>query len=117
MPTLLLGITNRSGDDIAVGPPTALDGDELMAVAPDPVVSGTTSAGMIAELPGQDEVAVTYSAQVLVNPPVTLTIDIWIRRHTFEKLIVGSSDPVGFPIEGKYTKEGPDAFAAVLTVG
>jgi hypothetical protein len=36
----------------------------------------------------------------------------------FQKFFVASSDPVNFPIQGVYSTDGgPDAFAAVVTVG
>lgn len=117
MPTLLLGITNQSDDLIAVGPPTAINGTELMAMAPDPVEARATSAALLDSLESSTELEVTYRAAVQVTPAVHLDIDIWIRGQVFEKLIVTSTDSARFPIEGRYQMESPGMFIATLKVG
>jgi hypothetical protein len=117
MPTLMLGVFDHTNDDIAIGPPAHIVGQAVMAVAPDPVLAHSTSAGMYSS-DGGNAIELTFNATVVGHPGVTLFIDIWIRGRTFEKLIVTSSDPANYPIEGKYERvEEPDVFYCGITVG
>lgn len=118
MSVVMLGLRNYSGQPITIGQPVSIVGHELMSPQPDPVPAGGIAAGMVESPTGSAELEVRYIAQVAANPTVSLTIDIWIRGTTFEKFIVTSSNPGQYPIEGVYSTDGgPDAFAAVVTVG
>jgi hypothetical protein len=119
MAVVMIGLINSSGQPIAIGNPVALVGTVLMPVGPDPVPAGAAAAGMVDSPQGSTEIEVNYQPQIAVAPtPVTLTIDIWIQGTTFQKFYVASSDPVNFPIQGVYSQQGgPDAWAAIVTVG
>lgn len=114
MPLLLLGIFNNTTADIAVGAPSHIVGNATWAIDPDPVTGNSISAGMYDSAGGPD-LELTFNPTIA--PAVTLFIDIWIQRTTFEKLIVRSSDPTNYPIQGKYGKESDGSFYCNITVG
>jgi len=117
MPTLLLGLFNRTHDTINIGAPTHQVGNTVFPIAPDPLPGPAGAAGMYDSGAGAD-LELTFACTVAGHPGVTLMIDIWIQGGNFQKLIVQSSDPANFPIQGHYVLDTPpDNFGCVISVG
>ena len=119
MSVVMIGLTNNTAQPIAIGAPTAIVGNVLVALAPDPLTAGASAAGMVDSPAHQNELEVNYNPQITTaTGTVTLTIDIWIQGTVFQKFFVASTDPLNYPIQGEYSVNGgPDAFAALVTVG
>jgi hypothetical protein len=113
MPDLLLGVYDTTTAAMTVGQPTHIVGNEVMAVTPDPVTNASPSAGLYSS----DGPDLELTFQPTIAPAVTLSIDIWVQRTKFQKLIVTSSDPVNYPIQGKFGRETSGGFWCIVTVG
>jgi hypothetical protein len=121
MATLVLSTRNLSGSAIDVHPPTVMNAGVLMDLMPVPIPSGEAAAGMFINLPDVDELEVVYEPSIPAMPiEVSLRIRVWIKYGKVQALQTESTNPVQFPIEGKYlenVENTPGMFAVFVAVG